>query len=84
MDYKVLVKIFVPELEMEYELYIPINRNFKKIKVNINRMINDDSEGIFPIKNNLEIFNRRTGKQYVNKDIVRKTDIRNGTELVLI
>lgn len=83
MDYKVLVKLYIPELEQEYELYLPVNRNIKQIKVNLNRMVSDRTEGIYPIINSLELYNRRTGTIYFNKDLLRNTDIRNGTELIL-
>ena len=53
MEYKVLVKIIVPEIEKNYEMYIPINKTISQISVLINRLINNVSFGTFPIKNNI-------------------------------
>lgn len=83
MQYKVHVKLTIPELEIEYELYIPINRTVEQVKHILNKLINDKTENIYPIINNLELYNKRSGILYSNKSIIRDTDIRNGTELIL-
>lgn len=82
MDYKVLIKIYVPEIEEEYEMYIPINKYIGEITYQLCKVINDLSK-IYPLKNNAYLCNRRTGIIYDNYMFLRDTDIRNGTELVI-
>ena len=83
MEYKVLVKLFVPEIEETYEAYIPINRTVGHVVLSLNQLINSIS-GIYPLNQNLLLYNRRTGVPYDRGLLVRDTDIRNGTELVMI
>ena len=83
MDYKVLVNIFVPEIEQNYEFYIPVNRHIEMVIKIINKAISDLTFGQFPEKDNLQLCNRRTGQVYDNGHYVRNTDIKNGTQLVL-
>ena len=83
MDYKVLVTIFVPEIEQNYEFYIPVNKHIDVIIKIINAAINEIVFNQFPIKDTLQLCNRRTGQIYDNGYYVRNTDIRNGTQLVL-
>lgn len=83
MDYKVLVSVFVPEIEEKYEFYIPVNKHIDSVIILMNYAINEIMYGQFPIRNNLQLCNRRTGQVYSNGNYVRNTDIKNGTQLVL-
>lgn len=83
MDYKVLVNVFVPEIEQSFEFNIPVNKHIELVIKIINKAINELTFGQFPEKDNLQICNRRTGQIYDNGFYVRNTDIKNGTQLVL-
>lgn len=83
MEFKVLVNIYVPEIEQNYEFYIPVNRTIDIVIQIINHAINEIVFGEFPIRDNLQLCNRRTGQIYDNGFYVRNTDIKNGTQLVL-
>jgi hypothetical protein len=83
MDYKVLVNVFVPEIEQSFEFYVPVNKHIELVIKIINKAISDLTFGQFPQKDNLQICNRRTGQIYDNGYYVRNTDIKNGTQLVL-
>jgi hypothetical protein len=82
MDYKILIRLFVPEIDEIYELYIPINKYIGEISASLNKIVNELSK-VYPIKNGIRLCNRRTGEIYKNNMPIRQTDIRNGTELVL-
>ena len=82
MEYKVLIKLFVPEIEESYEMYIPINKTIGEISELLCKLINDLSK-VYPKRKNANLCNRFSGIVY-NKDLtVLQTDIRNGTELIL-
>lgn len=83
MEYKVLIKLFVPEIEQSYEMYIPVNRTIGQVIELMNKVVNDLSMGVFPIKAGLNLMNRRENIIYDYKSLIRETDIRNGSELII-
>lgn len=82
MEYKVLIKLYVPEIEENYEMYIPVNKYVGEVSILLCEIINDLSK-IYPTKKNASLCNRHTGIIYEKNTLVRNTDIRNGTELVI-
>jgi hypothetical protein len=84
MDYKVLVILYVPEIEGQYEFYIPVNKHVDEIIEVLNKAVNEISYGVYPIKKELNLVNRRTGEVYDKGYYLRNTTIKNGTQLVLI
>lgn len=85
MKNKVLVKIIFPELGRQYDVFIPVNEQIWKINKLITKSIFDLAN--LPIdlkKSDYVFFNKTLGKIYDNNDIILNTDIRNGTELVLL
>ena len=82
MDYKILIKLFLPEMEQNYEMYIPANRTVGQVIELMNKVVNDITLNVYPIKEGLQLMNRRNNILYNYNDIVRNTNIRNGTELV--
>lgn len=84
MDYKILVKVLVPEIEKTYEVYIPINRTVKQVYELLNKMIIEDTLGQYPVKEKVHVCNRFTSELYYPDDYIRDTTIRNGTQIVII
>jgi len=83
MEYKVLIILFVPEIEGEYEFYIPVNKHVDEVSKTLNKAVNEISYGVYPIKDNIQLVNRRTGEVYDRGMYIRNTSIKNGTQLVL-
>lgn len=82
MDFKILVKVIVPEVEKNYELYIPINKTVGYVCKMINKMLNETTSGIYPIKENCSLSNRFSCEIYAANVYIRDTNIRNGSQLV--
>lgn len=82
MEYKVLIKLFVPEIEEIYEMYIPVNKTIGEISELLSKLVKDLSK-VYPIKNNACLCNRRSGIIYEKYHLISETDIRNGTELII-
>ena len=82
MENKVLVKLILPELDDNFDVFIPVNEIIWKIKKLLIKAISDVTG--FLLDNELEyvILNKDNGKVYDNNEIVVNTDIRNGTELL--
>lgn len=83
MDYKILINLYVPEIEQNFELYIPINKYVEEVIKILNKAVNEIVYGVYPIKDNLQLCNRRTGEIYDKGFYVRNTSIKNGSQLIL-
>lgn len=84
MDNKVLIKLVVPEINEEFDIYIPVNELVWKIKKLVSKCIKDLSENNFDFSKEYILINVDTNQIYNENDIVINTDIRNATKLILI
>ena len=84
MENKVLIKLIIPELDISYDIFIPVNELIWKIKKLIMHSVFNLEN--FNVDKNAEfvLINKDNCKIYNNNEIVINTDIRNGTELFLI
>lgn len=82
MDFKVLVTVYVPEIEKSYDLYLPINKTIGSICNLLVLLINEDTSNAYPKKKNYALCNRYNSQLYKFSDYLRDTDIRNGSQLV--
>ena len=81
---KALVKLYVPILEQEYEIWLPLNKKIYNVIVLLSKAINELEEGYYQPENMPILYNRITGNSYDVNSRVKDTDIRNGTEIILI
>ncbi len=84
MKNKVLVHISVPEIDEEYDIYLPINKKIGNVLLLLNKAINELSNGVLPLSNNNSLYNSFTGERYSFDVLVIDTNIRNGSRLVLL
>jgi hypothetical protein len=77
---KILVNIYILSLSQNYEMFIPVNEKVGNLANLLNSIMMDS---IDPSKT-IMIINADSGKCYKNNELVRETDITNGTKLVLI
>lgn len=83
MENKVLIQVFVPELEESYDVYIPISKRIGNITGLLVKAIND--YGIkYELRPQTALYNRETGERYGINHMVYETNIRNGSQIVLI
>ena len=84
IENKVLVSLDVPVLETKYDVYFPVNRKvhnvIKMLKVSLFGL----SKGAFKVDNNYVLYNKENGKVYDMNALVRDTDIRNGSEIIML
>ena len=81
---KILINLYVPNLNQHYDLFIPVNEFIWKINKLVVKSISDLSDGKLLMNQNYAIANIETGKIYDNNDIVINTDIRNTSKLALV
>lgn len=81
---KVLIKLYVPTLGENYDIYIPVNEMVWKVNRLIVKLISDMSNDNFSIDKDYALINIDTGMIYNNNDIIINTDIRNVSRLLLV
>lgn len=84
MKNKINVDVIVPAINETYSLFIPINKKVGEIICLLNKAINELTEGIFPISNNLSLINLYTGDVYDINLLVKNNKILDGSKLVLL
>lgn len=84
MNNKVLIRLIVPELGNDFDVFIPVNEVVWKIKKLLIKSVSDLSGINLDINKKYTLINLTTGKIYTNNEVVINTEIRNVTELVLM
>lgn len=84
MKNKVLVELIVPELDEKFDLYIPINKKVGNIIVLLNRALKEMSNGVYINSNKSCIYSQSTGEKYPMDVLVRETNIRNASCLIIM
>ena len=84
MNNKILIEVYVPILETEYDVFVPINKKVKNvIKLSVDA-IHDLSNGCLPQKNNYVLYNRINGILLDIKSNVKQAGLVNGSQVILI
>ena len=83
MNNKVLIKIYFPQLEKNFDVFIPVNELVWKVEQILLKSAFDLSN-IELNDTKYVLINKNTGRIYNNNEIIIKTDIRNGTELLFL
>lgn len=81
---KILVCVYVPLIEQEFDIFIPINRKIGLIKKIIANSIIELTNNSYRINGFIKLSNKKTNHVYNDDEFVVNTDIRNGTKLVLL
>ncbi len=77
---KVLVNLYILSLGMNFEIYIPVNEKVG----NISKLINNTMFDSIDMTKNYSILNVEDGTCYKGNTLVRDTNIKNGTRLLLV
>ncbi len=80
---KVYIILFVPQIGERYEMFLPISKKIGVISKLLTKSINELSDGSFPIKDSL-LYDRETGNMYDLNITLKESNIRNGSEIILI
>lgn len=84
MKNKVLVKIYVPCIDEEYEIYIPTNETINKVLQLIVKSIYELSDSSLDLETKHYILDPDTSITYTNDQIIRDTNIKNSKKIILI
>lgn len=84
MKNKVLVKLLVPEIDEEYDIFVPVNIRVGLFIFLLNSSLKEISGGLYEPKSNRQLHNVDDGKIYELDKLIRQTNIRNGSTLIYI
>ncbi len=84
MKNKVLVHLKVPEIDESYDLFVPINIRIGTLVNLVSKSVNELSGNIFELKEGRLLYNIENSQAYDYNFLVRETNIRNGTTVVLM
>lgn len=83
MDFRVYVMIEMPIIDKKYELFVPIDRRIYELINVLKSSVPELSEGYYE-KNTINLYNKTTGNMYDLNEIIKNSDIKMGTRLILI
>ena len=83
MENKLLINVYVPTMECDYDLSIPINKKVGIVKQLIINSIVDLTYGIYKPNDKLELYIKKDGKKLDNDVYVKESNIVNGDKLIL-
>ena len=84
IESKVLVSLNVPVLEQRYDVYFPVNRKIHNVIKMLKSSLFDLSNGLFKVDQNYVLYNKENGMPYDMNKLVRDTDIRNGSMIIML
>ena len=81
---KILVEVYIPTIEKKYDVLLPVNKKINQIKYLLVKAINELCGVYYKTKSMTIIYYKLTAKPYdINLNLI-DSDIRNGTELILM
>ncbi len=84
MKNKILIKLYVPTLDFEYEIFIPTNEIVKKVVDLIVTVVDEMCDDALPDDVPYYLFDPETSQVYANASIVRDTNMINDKRIMLI
>ena len=84
MKNKVLIRVYVPSIDEQYEIYIPTNETIKKVLELIVKSVHELSDSNLDQEGKHYILDPDTSNIYTNEQIIRDTNIKNSKKIILI
>ena len=81
---KVLLEVYIPSIEKEYDIFVPVNKKIGTIKKMIEIGIKDLTDDVYSISKDTNLYSKDAGNMYdVNVSLI-DTDLKNGSRVILI
>ena len=84
MNNKVLIKLIIPEIDGEYDLFLPVNLRIGSVIKLLNESLKELNPEMFKIDNKKMLYNCSDATTYNINDLIRNTNIRNGSIVMFI
>lgn len=83
MQNKILVIVYVPMIEKEFDIYIPAVKKVGTVKNLIIKIIEENSDGTFINDNCKNLYDKLSGEKINDQLFVKESIIKNGSKLIL-
>lgn len=81
---KILLEVYIPSIEKEYDIFVPVNKKIGTIKKMIEEGIIDLTDEVYKVSSDTNLYSKETGNMYdVNVRLI-DTDLKNGSRIILI
>lgn len=80
---KILIQVYLPLLEEEYDIFVPINKRIGTIKQLLEKNISEQNPN-YVIREDTNFYDIYTGSTYDVQVLVKDSDLKNGSKIVLI
>lgn len=81
---RVLIRVYIPLLEKKYDVWVPINKKIYEIIINLVKGINAINKIEYDMKEVPNLYDKESSEVYdINVRII-DTNIRNGSEVILL
>ena len=84
MKNKILIVLYIPLIEKNYDIYIPVNKKIGTIKKLIEQGLVELPDNSYIIKEDSNFYSKDNGQIYDVNKTVRDTDLENGSKIILI
>lgn len=81
---KILLEVYIPSIEKEYDVFVPISKTVGTIKKRLEEGIEDFANNEISLREGMNLYSKETGLIYdVNLKVI-DTDLKNGSRVILI
>lgn len=80
---KILIQLYIPLIEEEYDIFVPINKRVGTIKQLLEKNMSEQANG-YIIREDTNLYSKENGKVYDVQLLVKDTDLKNGSRVVLL
>lgn len=84
MKNKILIHLFVPQIDEEFDIYIPLNKNIANTIILIGKSIKEIKYINDFDTTHFSLYSCETGMPYKPDSIIKESNIRNSTNLILM
>lgn len=84
MKNKVLIQLIVPNIDEQYDLFLPVNIKIGEALKLIEKSLKDLNDGLYIIDGKKSLYDCSNGTIYNINDLIIHTNIRNGSKLMLV
>lgn len=84
MKNKVLVNINIPEIDLEFDMYLPLNKKISTVLILIDKAISQTHKRTYFLTKKSLLMDYENGTKYDGESLVKDTDIKNGSKLIIL
>lgn len=84
MNTKVLVEVYVAEIDIKYNVFVPASKKISNVIIDLIKGIHELSDGAYPVNNRHALMNADTCQIYNDSLNIKEAGIKNGTKLLLL